>query len=191
MMIMVFGILIFLYLIILLFWIYEFLVVIQVDMFVVISQGSDLLFLVLCRVQLIEQWLIVWLNILDVIEWLKLFVDSFGMSEIDKIGVLCSLIWIESIQVSGVFVDFSMLLVVIVISVCVEIVEIVVVIVNDFVNSVVNCDRENCVVCIVEMCDYLMSEENWLGELLVEQDRMMVDFIVCYEDVLFVVQEYL
>ena len=189
--IMVFGILTSLYLIISSPRIYESSAVIQVDTPAAISQGSDSSLPASRRVQLIEQRLTARSNILDVIERLKLFADSPGMSETDKIGALRSSIRIESIQAPGVSADSSMSLAAIVISARAETADTAAAIANDFANSVVNRDRENRAARIVETRDYLTSEENRLGESLAEQDRTMADFTARYEDALPAAQEYL
>ena len=189
--IMVFGILTSLYLIISSPRIYESSAVIQVDTPAAISQGSDSSLPASRRVQLIEQRLTARSNILDVIERLKLFADSPGMSETDKIGALRSSIRIESIQAPGVSADSSMSLAAIVISARAETADTAAAIANDFANSVVNRDRENRAARIVETRDYLTSEENRLGESLAEQDRTMADFTARYEGALPAAQEYL
>jgi len=170
--------------------IYEASAVIQLDMPAAIDQGSDSSLPASRRVQLIEQRLMARANLRDVIERLDLFADS-PLSETEKLAALRSAMRIESISAPGVSVDSRMSLAAIVLTAQAETPATAAAIANDFADSVVNRDRENLRLRILESQDYLRSEERRLNEQLSEQERKLVEFSARNEDALPSSQEYL
>ncbi|UFS64346.1 Wzz/FepE/Etk N-terminal domain-containing protein [Paracoccus denitrificans] len=188
--IMVLGVLISFYLIISSPRIYQASAVIQLDMPAAIDQGSDSSLPASRRVQLIEQRLMARANLREVIQRLGLFADT-QLSETEKLGALRSSTRIESITAPGVSVESRMSLAAIVITAQAETPATAAAIANDFADSVVNRDRENRQLRMLESQEYLRNEERRLNEQLSEQERQAVEFSARNEDSLPSSQEFL
>ncbi|RQP07633.1 MAG: lipopolysaccharide biosynthesis protein [Paracoccus sp. BP8] len=188
--ILVLGVLISFYLITSSPRVYEASAVIQLDMPAAIDQGSDSSLPASRRVQLIEQRLMARANLREVIERLGLFADS-PLSETERLGALRSSTRIESITAPGVSVDSRMSLAAIVITAQAETPAMAAALANDFANSVVNRDRENRQLRILESQEYLRNEEARLNEQLSAQERKVVEFSARNEDSLPTSQEFL
>ncbi|QRZ12387.1 lipopolysaccharide biosynthesis protein [Paracoccus methylovorus] len=188
--IIVLGVLISFYLIVSSPRVYQAAAVIQLDMPAAIDQGTDSSLPASRRVQLIEQRLMARASLREVIDRLDLFTDT-PLSESEKLVALRSSTRIESITAPGVSVDSRMSLAAIVITSQAETPVTAAAIANDFANSVVNRDRENRQVRILESQEYLRNEERRLNEQLSEQERKVVEYSARNEDSLPSSQEFL
>lgn len=142
------------------------------------------------RVQLIEQWLMVRRNLLEVIARHGLFADTPQLSENEKIDLLRRSARIESVMAPGQRDDVGGQLAAIVITAQASNAATAAALANDFADNVLNHDRSDRQARLAEARAFLEDEETRLRSELASQDRAIADFSALNEGALPASQEF-
>lgn len=142
------------------------------------------------RVQLIEQWLMVRRNLLEVIARHGLFADAPHLSDNEKVDLLRRSARIESVLAPGQRDEVGGQLAAIVITASASDAATAAAIANDFADSVLNRDRSDRQARLTEARAFLEAEEGRLRSELSDQDRAIADFSALNEGALPASQEF-
>lgn len=142
------------------------------------------------RVQLIEQWLMVRRNLLEVIARHGLFADAPHLSDNEKVDLLRRSARIESVLAPGQRDEVGGQLAAIVITASASDAATAAAIANDFADNVLNRDRSDRQARLTEARAFLEAEESRLRSELSDQDRAIADFSALNEGALPASQEF-